>query len=79
MDLDERAWGDWVVARCAELGLDPGAVDIHEIHDLTREVAHRHARPLAPVAAYLLGMARGRDTAPDPLATLLASLPEEGS
>jgi hypothetical protein len=50
---------EWVAAACAELGLDPAAVDIRQILDLARDVAHQVDRPAAPVTAYLLGLAAG--------------------
>jgi hypothetical protein len=53
----------WTEAVCAELGLDPGAVDLRVVLDLTRDVAHGVARPAAPLTAYLLGVAVGRGQA----------------
>jgi hypothetical protein len=50
----------WTEAACAELGLDPAAVDLRLVLDMTRDVAHGVARPAAPVTAYLLGLAVGR-------------------
>jgi hypothetical protein len=49
----------WVAAVCAELGLDPAAVDVRQVLDLARDVAHQVDRPAAPVTAYLLGLAAG--------------------
>jgi hypothetical protein len=53
----------WTAAVCAELGLDPGDVDLRVVLDLTRDVAHGVARPAAPLTAYLLGVAVGRGQA----------------
>jgi Domain of unknown function (DUF6457) len=50
----------WTEAVCAELGLDPGAVDPKALLDVARDVAHAVARPAAPLTAYLLGLAVGR-------------------
>jgi hypothetical protein len=50
----------WVIAVCADLGLDPGSADVRTVLDVAREVAHKIDRPAAPVTAYLLGMAVGR-------------------
>jgi molybdopterin-guanine dinucleotide biosynthesis protein A len=50
----------WLQAACAELGLDPAAVDVRAVLDLARDVAHGVDRPAAPVTAYLLGVAVGR-------------------
>jgi Domain of unknown function (DUF6457) len=50
-DLD-----DWLIAVCAELGLDPaGATDV--ILDVARDVAHGVERPAAPLTTFLLGRA----------------------
>ncbi|HYZ55939.1 MAG TPA: DUF6457 domain-containing protein [Streptosporangiaceae bacterium] len=50
----------WVMAVCADLGLDPATADVRTVLDMAREVAHKVDRPAAPVTAYLLGMAVGR-------------------
>ena len=51
---------DWVALAGAALGLDPAAVDITELLDLTKDVAHGVARPAAPLTAFLVGLAAGR-------------------
>lgn len=60
---DLHAWDQWLRAGCAEVGVDPGLVDIELIHDLSREIAHSGMRPMAPVSAFILGLcvARGED------------------
>lgn len=55
----EREWHDWIAVACAAVGVDPEAVDVTGIHGLTKEVAHRFARPMAPVGSYILGVAVG--------------------
>ena len=50
----------WTAAACADLGVDPAAVDVRQILDLARDAAHQVDRPAAPVTAYLLGLAVGR-------------------
>lgn len=50
----------WVALAGDALGLDPAAVDITELLDLTRDVAHGVARPAAPLTAFLVGLAAGR-------------------
>jgi hypothetical protein len=50
----------WVSRVCAELGLDPAGLDVSDLLDLTREVAHGVARPAAPLTAFLVGLAAGR-------------------
>ena len=47
---------DWVAAVVADLGL-PGGVDVTQVLDLARDVAHGVERPAAPVTTWLAGMA----------------------
>jgi Domain of unknown function (DUF6457) len=53
----------WTAAVCADLGLEPAIVDMKQVLDLAREVAHGVDRPAAPLTAYIVGVAvgRGRD------------------
>ncbi len=50
----------WIDTSCAELGLDPGAVDRDMVLELARDVAHGVTRPAAPLTTYLVGLAVGR-------------------
>lgn len=52
---------EWTSQVCAALGLDPEATDRDLILDLTRDVARGVARPAAPLTAFLVGLAAGRD------------------
>lgn len=65
-DLTSDAWTPWIETVCTRLDLDPGVVDVSLIHDLTKQVAHRYERPMAPVSAHLIGIALGRALATDP-------------
>lgn len=56
-DLEDPAWQQWAQRACPAVGVDPALVDIPAIHDLTRHIAHQVQRPLAPVAAFILGLA----------------------
>lgn len=47
---------EWVEAAKHELGIDLD-VDVNEVLDLTRTVAHNVARPVAPLGAFLVGYA----------------------
>jgi hypothetical protein len=67
---------DWTAAACAELGIDPAAVDLRQILDLARDAAHQVERPAAPVTAYLLGLAVGSGTPADSAAARLRALAE---
>jgi len=48
---EQAQWQTWIDAVCA---------DVEAIHDLSRQVAHGLARPLAPVSTFILGLALGR-------------------
>lgn len=52
-------WYDWIEEACAAVGIEPESVDVPGIHDLTRVIAHGFERPMAPVGAYILGVAVG--------------------
>ena len=56
----QERWADWIEQACAALGLDPEAVDVRSILDMTKTIAHGFERPMAPVGAYILGLAVGR-------------------
>jgi hypothetical protein len=60
---------DWMSAVARELRLDPAAASdaaMQLVLDVTADVAHGVTRPAAPVTAFLIGLAAGRE--PDPLA-----------
>ena len=59
MSQDETGWQEFVDRACAALEIDPGRVDIHGVLELSREIAHAGARPMAPVSAHLWGLAAG--------------------
>ena len=65
---------DWASAACAELGLEPGQVDIRLILDLARVAAHQVDRPAAPVTAFLLGLAVAGGQPADQVAARLVAL-----
>lgn len=52
----ERTLDDWMALVGTELGIDL-AVDVPELLDLARVVAHGVARPAAPLTAFLVGYA----------------------
>ncbi len=80
---DEQRWQNWVDELCESLGVDPSRVDIPAVLGLTREIAHRFDRPMAPVGSFMLGMALASnpDASVDDLVSRIeASLPAgEGS
>ncbi|MWB99844.1 hypothetical protein GB864_14950 [Agromyces sp. MMS17-SY077] len=57
--LPPEALDDWVAHLATELGVDPAAVPIGRILDLTGDVARGVARPAAPVSAFVIGLAVG--------------------
>ena len=57
---DPDRWADWIEDACAAVGIEPESVDVPGIHTLTRQIAHGFERPMAPVGAYILGVAVGR-------------------
>lgn len=56
----ETRWYDWIEEACAAVGIDPESVDVPGVHALTKRIAHGFERPMAPVGAYILGVAVGR-------------------
>jgi hypothetical protein len=49
---------EWTAAVCRQLGLAEGADDATKlVLDVTADVAHNVARPAAPLAAFLVGLA----------------------
>lgn len=58
-DEDTGAWRPFIERACANVDVDAALVDETAILDLTREIAHAGARPMAPVSAFILGLAVG--------------------
>lgn len=54
-------WRTWLTEICAAFDLDPAQVDVRAVLDLTKEVAHGVDRPMAPVTAFVLGLALAKD------------------
>jgi len=65
---------EWTEQACAALGLERATLDQALVLDLAREVAHGVARPAAPLAAYLVGVAVGRGTDPAVAAATISGL-----
>lgn len=70
---------EWTGQACARLGIDPAAMDQSAVLDLARDVAHGVARPAAPLAAYLLGVAVGQGQPVTQAAAVLRDLAEQWS
>ncbi|MDO5735639.1 MAG: NTP transferase domain-containing protein [Propionibacteriaceae bacterium] len=65
METEHEGWGMFIRSACEAVGVDPALVDVNAVLDMTREVAHAGARPMAPVSSYLLGLAMGLDAGAD--------------
>lgn len=70
----EERWRAWIVEACEAVGTDPAQVDVRTIHGLTKRIAHNFDRPMAPVGAFILGLAVGAQGRDADLAALRASL-----
>ncbi len=55
----ERIWHDWIVDACTAVDVAPESVNVQMIHGLTKRIAHKFERPMAPVGAFILGLALG--------------------
>ncbi|HEX2857340.1 MAG TPA: NTP transferase domain-containing protein [Propionibacteriaceae bacterium] len=63
---DRSQWRPFIDAACRAVDIDPALVDEDAVLTLTREVAHAGARPMAPVTAFVLGLAVGASPDTDP-------------
>lgn len=81
LEHPQQRWTDWVKDACEAAGVEADEVDIVEIHHLSKQVAHRLERPLAPVSTFILGLALGSSqggrTRDEVLERILATLPGE--
>ena len=60
LEAAEREWHGWIVRACEAVGVDPDLVDVAGVHELTRDIAHGFSRPMAPVGAFIWGLALGQ-------------------
>lgn len=67
----------WIRSLSEALRLDPDGVDRDGILDLTKDAAHRVARPAAPLTAYLVGVAVGKSGGDPAAFARAASVAEE--
>ncbi len=63
-DKDMQSAHQWLKAACTELDLDFEMLRpvIKPLLNMTRDIAHGPSRPSAPLTAFLVGLAAGRDT-----------------
>lgn len=59
-DDDRALWGRWLNLASEELGLDPAEAPVDALLTLTAVIARGVDRPMAPVTAFLVGVAVGR-------------------
>ena len=64
---------EWVAAVVADLGLQSG-LDVRQVLDLARDVAHGVERPAAPVTTWLAGMAVAAGADPAEVAARIRAL-----
>lgn len=65
---DRSAWAAFVEQSCADLGVDPNLVDVDRILELTALIAHESVRPMAPIGAFIVGLAVGSQGTPEDVA-----------
>ena len=65
-DLDSARWRAWVADVCAAMGVDADQVSIDAIHALSGVIARDFVRPMAPVSAFIWGVACARHPGTDP-------------
>ena len=68
---DRSGWRPFIDKACEAVGVDPALVDTDAILTMTREIAHAGARPMAPVSAFIWGLAVGRGGDPEYLRRVL--------
>lgn len=54
---DRSEWRPFIERACKAVGVDPAGIDEDLILELTARIAHEGERPMAPVGAYILGLA----------------------
>lgn len=72
-------WQPWINEACLAVGVDPALVDTDAVLALTKTVAQRFVRPMAPLAAHILGLAIASGGAADTeqlIEQLVGTLPE---
>lgn len=72
MTMSTEADSEIVDRMCAAAGVQRTDVDVDAVLDLTRHIAHNSDRPMAPIGAFIAGLAvggRGAD-----LSTVIAEL-----
>ena len=79
-DLSAEIWSEWVARVSESVEVDPAAVDVEAIHRLTRVIATDFVRAMAPVSAYIWGLAVANNPGSDPahLAdAIISAIPEK--
>lgn len=62
---EDEACAAWIAMVCETVGVPAEGIDVHETHALTRIVSDLE-RPMAPVAAFIWGLARAQHPDVDP-------------
>lgn len=74
---DRSAWRPFIERACEGLGIDANKVDEDLVLDMTRVIARGGARPMAPISAYLVGVAAGRGMDPEEARRLMEAAAAE--
>ena len=74
---DRELWGRWIDRATGELGLSPDDVPVGDLLRLTAVIAHGVDRPMAPVSAFLVGLAMGRGSDREEVLKKLTGLAQE--
>jgi len=65
-DFDGVRWQAWVDDVCAAMGVDASLVSVGAVHGLSGVIARDFVRPMAPVSAFIWGVACARHPEADP-------------
>ena len=75
-DMQSPNLDAWIADLSRELGLGDVDVPVHELLDLTRDVAHGVARPAGPISTFLVGLAVARGSTVTDAQTAVSALIE---
>lgn len=71
---DPALWNAWLTSATAEFGGEAAEIPVEALLELAAVVAYDVARPMAPVTAFVAGLAAGRGADGDDAARKLTEL-----
>ncbi len=74
---DRELWARWIAPATEALGLTSEEVPVDDLLTLTAVIARGVDRPMAPVSAYLVGLAVGRGADPQEAMKKLTGLAQD--